>query len=74
LLRAKSNILRRKKQRVEASDYFEATTGCGKTIGNPQALDVAVQLQRGDALAVRDQAAGDVDLARRTARFDAQQR
>src|SRR5580692_9578128 len=58
--------------RPAGSDLFEAAAGCGKTVRDLQRVDGAVQLQRADAFAVRDQTTGDIDFARRAARFEAE--
>src|SRR5580692_312319 len=59
-------------RRPAVSDFFEAATGRGKTVGDLQRVERAVQLQRVDAFAVGDQPAGYIDLARRAARFEAE--
>jgi hypothetical protein len=55
-----------------SSDFVEATTRRDQAAGNAQRFDRAVLLDRSHTGAIGLDAAADLDLARRTARFDAQ--
>jgi hypothetical protein len=55
-----------------ASDLVETAAGRDEAARDPQRLDGAMLLDRGYAGPVRPDAAGDLDLARRAARLDAQ--